>query len=563
MAIIGTACGSVSDTATTTSSSVAAATAATTQEPTTTTSTPTNPASATTVVSATPAVPTVTSTTVSTTSTTAPATATTPSLAGGEGADGEGVGGADDEPRANTDSAASQPGDTTTVRSGGTTSDQPGDTASESAGLGDSLYPHLGNAGYDVEHYRIQLDIDPVANSITALTTISALATEELAEFNLDLSGLEVQRVAVDGTDAAFERSGSELTVQPERSVTAGEEFTVEVTYEGEPELINDPGWPLFGGLGWHNQEGVIYTLSEPSGAMTWYPSNNHPSDKATFEFHITVPASVTAAGTGLLVEETTANGRTTSIWQMNQPMATYLAAIYVGDFERIEGGRLDSDGPLLRDYVPPDAPLAVTHELAITPYVLRFLEGFLGPYPFDAYGTLVLPFDLQLAMENQTLSLHGSELLDITTIAHEAAHQWLGNSVTLEDWGDIWLNEGFATYLAYMFEATYYGNDLNEEMRKLANVLPIVGGEPPKAISVDQLFSPAVYLRGAMTLHALRLHAGDEAFFEILRNHYERSADGTTNTEEFLGIVEEFAGPEAVDLVESWLYDETLPDLP
>ena len=134
---------------------------------------------------------------------------------------------------------------------------------------------------------------------------------------------------------------------------------------------------------------------------------------------------------------------------------------------------------------------------------------------------------------------------------------------MALEDWGDIWLNEGFATYLHLMFAADHYGADFDLYMQRLHGQLPSFAATPPKGITLGELFGPSVYFRGAMTLHALRLHAGDEAFFAILRAHYERSAGGTTNTGEFLGIVDEFAGPEAVTVVESWLYDEAVPDLP
>ena len=434
--------------------------------------------------------------------------------------------------------------------------------ATESAGMGDSLYPLLGNEGYDVLHYDIDLDVDPATNTISALTTITARATQDMSAFNLDLSGLEVHDVTVDGVTAGFSRAGSELTVRPEAALAEGEEFSVSVGYSGSPEPIDDPGAP-FGPLGWLSQDGVIYTLNQPSGAMTWFPSNNHPADKATFELRITVPDSATAAATGLLIDETTAGAHTTTTWRMDDLMATYLAAVYIGDFERIEHGRLRPDGPLLRDYIPGDAPPEVAEALAVTADAVRFLEELLGPYPFDAYGTLVLPIPIELALENQTLSVHGRDFLDPFIIAHEAAHQWLGNSVALEDWGDIWLNEGFATYLHLMFEAEHHGADFDAGMQQLHAQLPSFAGTPPKGITLEELFGPSVYLRGAMTLHALRLHAGDETFFAILRTHYERSAGDSTNTEEFLGIVDEFAGSEAVALVESWLYDEAVPDLP
>jgi len=430
------------------------------------------------------------------------------------------------------------------------------------AGLGDGFYPLLGNGGYNVLHYSIDLDVDPASNTIAAVTTITALAEQDLSAFNLDLSGLEVHDVTIDGVAAGFSRSGSELTVRPGLALAQGEEFSVSVDYSGTPEPIDDPGAPATA-LGWHWRDGVVYTLSQPSGAMTWFPSNNHPSDKATFEIRITVPTSTTAAATGLLVGESTAGGRTTTTWRMKDPMATYVTAVYIGDFDRVDHGRPNPAGPLLRDYVPDGAAPEVVEALAVTSQAIAFIEEVLGPYPFEAYGTLVLPFDLGLALENQSLPVHGRDILSPEIIAHEAAHQWLGNSVALEEWDDIWLNEGFATYLHLMFAAEHYGFDFGAEMRRLHQQLLFFAGTPPKGITVRELVGPSVYFRGAMTLHALRLHAGDETFFQILRAHYERSAGGTTNSEEFLGIVDEFAGSEAVDLVESWLYDEAVPELP
>ena len=426
-------------------------------------------------------------------------------------------------------------------------------------GVGDSFYPKLGNPGYDVLHYDIDLDVEPSANTISALTAITAQATEDLAEFNLDLSGLEVHSVTVDGVDAEFSRSGQELTVEPASPLAAGTAFSVEIAYSGSPQTIDDPGAP-FSTLGWRQEGDVIYTASEPSGSMTWFPSNNHPTDKATYQIRITVPEGITAASNGLLVDEVTESGRTTYTWQMDDLMATYLAAVYIGEFERIDHGPLYPDGPVIRDYVHSTAAPEIAEALAVTPDVIAFLEDLLGPYPFDAYGTIVMPFNLGYALENQTLSLHGPYSIGPGIIAHEAAHQWLGNSVTLEDWSDIWLNEGFATYLHFMYEAEHFEADFDDTMSVIYAQLIAVDEVPPKGIDVQDLFGLTVYFRGALTLHALRRHTGDETFFEILRTHYDRSAGGTTNTEEFLGLVDELAGPDALDLVESWLFDETIP---
>ena len=207
-----------------------------------------------------------------------------------------------------TTAAAAAPTTSTTAAAPTTTAV----AATAAEGLGDSFYPFLGNGGYDVLHYDIDLDVDPAANTIAARTTISATAGEELSTFNLDLSGLEVHEVTVDGTNAEFSRSGAELTVMPVQLLTAGKTFTTSVLYSGSPEPIDDPG-VSFLAVGWQVRDGVIFTASEPSGSMTWFPSNNHPTDKATFEIDITVPEPLTAASNGLLTSETTDDGRTTA----------------------------------------------------------------------------------------------------------------------------------------------------------------------------------------------------------------------------------------------------------
>ena len=446
---------------------------------------------------------------------------------------------------------------TSTTTTSTTTTVPPQVSAAE--GLGDSFYPYLGNGGYDALHYEIDLDIDPTANTIGALTTITAQATQELSEFNLDLSGLTVEDVEVNGSAAEHSRYNTELVIVPANPLAAGAEFVTEVRYSGSPQPVSDPGLWFFE-LGWHNTEGVVFTVNQPSGSMSWFPSNNHPSDKATFEIHLTVPEPLTAASNGILVEETSVDGYTTTTWRMDDPMATYLAAVYVGDFERVETNQ--PDGPLIRDYVPRTDSDEIVEALRITPQVIRYYEDLLGPYPFEVYGSIVLPFDLSLALENQTLSVHGRYRIDPITVSHEISHQWIGNSSTLDDWREIWLHEGFATYLSAMYMAEHHGRNLDGQMAQWYAQLGDGGRVPPLEIEIPQMFSASVYLRGALTLHALRGFAGDSVFAEILRTHHQRSAHANTNTAAFLEIVTELAGPEATELVESWLAENPIPEL-
>ena len=455
-----------------------------------------------------------------------------------------------------------------------TTTVAPGEPGAD--GLGDSFYPKMGNGGYNVSHYRIELDIDPSDNTIEAVTTVTATATQRLSSFNLDLSGLTVESVTVGGSSASFSRSGAEMTVTPGAPLAANSEFAAVVTYSGTPAPVSDPATSFITLVGWHWRtdpddypDGVIYVASEPSGAMTWFPSNNHPSDKATFTFVITVPDTVVAAATGILESEVTSDGSTTYTWAMDDPMATYLAAVYVGDFTLQEVR--DEGKPLIRNYLHSGVQPG---SLSNTREIMDFLVAVLGDYPFDAYGTIAVPFGLGYALENQTLSLHGPETLSDRIIAHEMAHQWFGNSSTPEDWSDIWLNEGFATYMDQMYLAHQNDTSLDSYMEKLRNSVSVYmellrdlaagsHAPAPKTITASDMFDlNGVYNRGALTLFALRKQVGDTVFLSILKAAHSRTSGATTSTEKFLEIVDELADEQAVAVVNAWLYNDTLPSL-
>lgn len=431
------------------------------------------------------------------------------------------------------------------------------------SGVGDSLYPLLGNGGYDVVHYYVELDIDPVRDTVEGYTQIEAVATRNLGRLHLDFSGMDVHDVVVSANKTEFQRQGTELILWPEGVIRSGTSFNVEVRYSGTPERIEDPGVP-FAPIGWFSIDDVIFTASQPSGAMTWFPSNNHPSDKARFTFRIKVPEEFQVAATGVYDGESVFGGVRDVMWLMQEPMATYLAAVYVGDFERHE--QRIRDDLLVRDYIPAGLPdserEAMLEALSVTPRAIEFFEGLLGRYPFDAYGTVVLPLAFGFAMENQTLSLHSTQTLGAQIIAHELAHQWFGNSVTLDDWSEIWLHEGFAHYLSLVYLAEVHGEDLDALMARELEAAKLSEPVPPMGISIEQLFDfDVVYRRGALALHALHRFLGDDAFFGLLRSHHDRAAGGNTNTEEFLASVELAGGARGVELLRSWLYDPLVPE--
>lgn len=429
------------------------------------------------------------------------------------------------------------------------------------SGLGDPLYPTLGNGGYDVQHYDLTLDIDPGEGGMTGIATIVAVATQPLTRFNLDLSGLTVDGVMVGAAPAAFVRHAHELEITPATPLLPGERFTTTVTYHGRPALVNDPAVG-FSGIGWQQKDDMVYVFNEPVGAMTWFPGNNHPSDKATFAFRVTVPAASVVAANGLLTEEIDHGATSTYVWEMRDPMTTYLAAIYVGDFELVESS--GPDGLPLRLYFPPQLDEARRNAFARVPEMITYFSTLLdAPYPFDGYGAIVVPEALGFAMENQTMNLFGLDSASQLTVAHELLHEWFGNSLSLADWQDIWLNEGFASYLPMMWAEAVGAIDTDAMALGQWRMLDATGSTGPASVPKEDLFGSSVYIRGGLTLHALRRTVGDETFTAILREYYRRHAGGNAATADFIAVAEAVSGRDLTEFFDAWLYDEALPPLP
>lgn len=426
-------------------------------------------------------------------------------------------------------------------------------------GLGDKLYPQLGNGGYDVQHYDITLRFAPDDNYITATTAISAAATDDLSSFNLDLYGLSVSSVTVDGAPADFKREDNELIITPALSLAQGALFSVTVDYAGVPEPISDPGVPFIS-LGWQAwDEGYFGATSPPSGAMNWFPCNNHPSDKATYTMHITVPADLTAVASGVLTEVISNDDATrTFVWEMEEPMASYVTTVVVGDY--IEAR--DDSGPVpIRNFYPPGADASLIDGYAITQKMMAWLIEIVGPYPFAEYGVVILP-GFPIALETQSLPIFGGDTPDSTVIVHELAHQWFANSVTPARWQDTWLNEGFATYfMALWLEETQGLSAVENFFAFPAD--PEFELSAPGNIDISQLFGLGVYFRGALTLHALRAEVGDNVFFDILRSYYDEYAHSIVTTDDFIAVAESLSGRDLGQLFDAWLYSEAMPDLP
>lgn len=433
-----------------------------------------------------------------------------------------------------------------------------------SAGLDDEYFPGLGNGGYDVHHYTIVLNVDMDSGDIVAQTTIAATATQDLSSFNLDFSGLDIQEILLDGETIEFSRENRELTLVPNTVLVADSEFEIVVNYSGRPNNISATGVPI--AIGWNRYPRGIYVASEPSGAQTWYPVNDHPLDKATYTFEVTVPQPYVVAANGLLVDTIEDGDLVTYVWEASDPMASYLATVNIAEYVLLE-----EDGPNglpIRNYFPADAANEAQVVFGDTVEMITLFNDLFGTYPFEAYGVVIADRNLGFALETQTMSLFGRNILDNGraefTIAHELGHQWFGNSISPARWQDIWLNEGFASYSMVLWAEHAHGMDYRDTMigvfydQMNATAFPPVADPSPNA-----LFNGAVYYRGALTLHALRLTVGDEVFFEILQTYFARYQNGNATTDDFLAVVAEVSEQDLDDLFTAWLYETELPPLP
>jgi len=434
-------------------------------------------------------------------------------------------------------------------------------------GVGDAYYPTYGNGGYDVRHYALDVEYDPATDRLDGEASIKATATQTLCSFNLDLVGLEVRRLRVNGRRASWTRSGQELTVTPKRPLQEGRRFRVEVDYDGVPAEFVLPGIDLRTGF-MATPDGAN-VIGQPEVAASWYPVNDHPIDKASYSFDVTVPDGYGVVANGFLRDRDHRRGWTTWEWVAREPMASYLATIDIGYWD-VHRWRTASGIPV---YDAVDSAITgglrqeIDSSLARQGEILDMLSDDFGPYPFSTVGAIVdNQDDLFFALETQTRPVYskffwldgeGNPINGDFVVVHELAHQWFGDDVALARWQDIWLNEGFATYAEWLWEE-HEGRGTPQQLFQTSyDEIPaddpfwdVVIGDP----GVDLLFDDAVYVRGAMTLQALRNEVGDEAFWQIIRGWAATKSGGNATTEEFIAYAEDVSGQQLDELFDTWL---------
>jgi hypothetical protein len=642
-----------------------------------------------------------------------------------------------------------------------------------SPGIGDPYFPLDGNGGYDVQHYDLQLRYQPATDVLTGVADITAHATESLSRFNLDLDGLKVTRVTVGGRSARWSRSRGELTVRPAATLQSGSRFVVEVSYHGIPGTLS-----YLGGSGFfHTSDGAV-VAGEPHGASTWFPVNDHPSDKATYAISVRAPRDLRVVSNGHLESSHVDGAWKTWLWQQNAPMASYLATMAIGNFAEqrrwsdgikyidavdsslmpsiaprtgtryavsqqadssykrlsrvidvpADGARLgfwisrntetefdfafveahtvgkndwttlpdvnghtsrdpgfscftwqrihpflrhyqtaggqrgctsrgttgvwraatgstdhwehwvvdldryagtsvqvsityasdnlvqyggvavddihvstgqgttsfESDGNVLDGWTVPGPPRgtdgnandwivgdrsegpASTGQTAMAcldreAEVVKFLAGKFGRYPFTQSGGIVDKTDAQFALETQTRPVYAPAFFTNTfggasVVAHELAHQWYGDSVSVRWWRNIWLNEGFATYAEWLW-SQHEGNGTPYDIFRGWASVPAHAtevwkhkvGNPGRAHLFDYF---TVYVRGAMTLEALRLRIGSDDFFHVIQAWVRLKAGGNGTSAQFQRLAEHISGKDLHRFFHQWLFTSGKPPI-
>ena len=433
-----------------------------------------------------------------------------------------------------------------------------------SAKGGDEYFPWDGNEGYDVDRYRINATFTPGDGRLRGSTTVSARALDDsLRSFSLDLV-LTPDWVEVDGVAAGFSKpSTHELRVTPRAPVAARSEFTVAVGYHGRPARVRATGVSPFV---WSSGEAMA--TGEPQIGAWWFAANETPADKASFDVTVRVPRGQQAVSNGRLVSRVRGERWTTWRWLQDEPIITYLAFFAAG---RFDVRRSVVDGRPTVYAVSKRLGSAAQDQsfrlLGRTPGVVRWLENWLGPYPYATSGGVVSSLWAGFALENAGRPTYpyvgGPDQSNVRLVVHEMAHQWFGNDVSLLRWSDIWLNEGLASYTEWAYAEDRWGHPVHDRLQHehesygATNTFWDLRLTDPGPSNV---FDFPVYERGAMTVAALRCRIGETELDQLLRTWVSRYAGAHATTQDFRDLAAQVSGEDLHDFFTAWLDSTSKP---
>ncbi|MGW2059716.1 M1 family metallopeptidase [Streptomyces sp. NPDC001937] len=438
-------------------------------------------------------------------------------------------------------------------------------------GIGDSLFPHLGNPGYDVLSYDVGFTYHGNNKPLDAVTTIDALTTEPLDRINLDFDRGTVRTVDINGLRADFATADEDLVVETPGRLPAGVPLHITVRHTSDPSGEQNSG-------GWVRTSDGLAMANQADAAHRVFPSNDHPADKAYFTFRVTAPKELTVVANGLPAGKVRHGSSTTWTYRTVHPMATELAQVSIGRSTVLE--RTGPHGLPVRDVVPAADAKVLERWLKKTPGQLQWMERQVGPYPFETYGLLVADTKTGFELETQTLTLFERSVFTSgvypewyveSLMVHELAHQWFGDSVSPRSWSDLWLNEGHASWYEARYAEAHATRPLERRMRDAytrSDSWRAAGGPParPAAPAPGEkisIFRPAVYDGSALVLYALRQEIGEPAFDQLERRWVSTHRDSTATTKDFVRLASQIAGRDLTAFFHGWLYGTKTPPMP
>ncbi|MFJ2723223.1 M1 family metallopeptidase [Streptomyces collinus] len=443
----------------------------------------------------------------------------------------------------------------------------------EPLGVGDRLYPNLGNPGYDVTAYDLSFTYSGANDKpLQAVTTIDAHTTTALDRVNLDFAHGKVESVEVNGLPAGFTGAGEDLVVTPDRRLPKGRWMRITVKHTSDPVAAKDQDG------GWVRTSDGLAMANQADAAHLVFPCNDHPSDKARFTIRITAPNGYTAVANGVPVGSERVGSSTTWTYRTLHPMATELAQVSIGRSAVLH--RQGPHGLPVRDVVPSADRKALEPWLAKTPDQIAWMESKVGDFPFETYGVLMAQADTGFELETQTLSLFEKNLfsdpaypswyLD-SIMVHELSHQWFGDSVSPRTWSDVWLNEGHATWYESLYSEEKAHRPMVDRMKAAYGASDrwrAAGGppglpKPPQPGEKISIFRPNIYDGAALVLYALRQEIGRDAFERLERLWVREHRDSTATTADFVRLASAVAGRDLNGFFHDWLYGEKTPPMP
>ncbi len=448
-----------------------------------------------------------------------------------------------------------------------------------------ALPPEIQPKPWRAQHYEVRFKFQP-DGKVKGETRLRGKATSDLSEIPMDLSPFPNSTYVVGDQDQALKhrREGDQLFAA--RPLKKGEAFELSVGYQGAPRPDSHPAIPS--DLGWLTAKDSTVTMNGVENASTWMATDNDPSNKATYDFHLEVPKGHFAVANGeLLSVRETDSGREFH-YKTSTPMASHLASVNVFDEKAFTRTRVGKEMEVIH---PRGMEEKVKAEFAPHDEMMEYLSQRLGPYPFASYGAIVaeLPVDkhdfhftdgknqyqyqekkYHVAFEAQTRPIYGThsitgEGFHQDTLFHEMAHQWFGNSVGKASEKDIWVAEAFPSYAGMLWYEKQNGSEALEEeaQRRHQSIKDHAFTDTIANPDRDKVFSEANFSRMALSMHALRKTLGDEQFFSTLKGTLAEHRDQAVSTDQMAATMDRLNGGKLKGFFQEWLHSPKLPDLP